>query len=223
MTLVGKVIQGDCLEVLPTLPAESIDLVLTDPPYGIDFQSARRTDWQRKDKIANDKEPFIGWLADAYRVTKNGGGLLCFCRWDVQEVFRVAIEMSGYQVKSQVIWDKGIHGMGDLEAEFAPQHEIILWATKGKFKFPDKRPTTMLSVRRVMPDKLLHPNEKPVGLLERLILATTKPGDVVLDCFAGSGSTLEASKKNSREYIGIELDPKYVEIANNRLKQEVLL
>ncbi len=83
-----RLIHGDCLEVLPTLAAGSVDAIVTDPPYGIDYQSARRTDrsaWLPK--IANDKEPFTAWLPEAFRVTKEGSALACFCAWQTQEAF----------------------------------------------------------------------------------------------------------------------------------------
>lgn len=219
----GKIILGDCLEVMKTFKDNQFDLVLTDPPYGIDFQSNRKVKWQQKDKIVNDKEPYTDWLADAFRVLKPSGSLLCFCRWDVQEMFIKAIREAGFKLKSQVIWDKGLHGMGDLKAEFAPQHETILFAIKDSFSFPSKRPTTIIKEMRVSPTALQHPNEKPDKLLAKLISYTTQEGDTVLDCFAGSGSTLYAAKRLGRNYIGIEIDPKYVKIAEERFKQEVLL
>lgn len=218
-----KIILGDCLEVLSKLANNSVDLVLTDPPYGIDFQSNRRVKWQQKNKIANDKEPFVGWIDDAFRILKPSGSLLCFCRWDVQQSFIDAIVGAGFKLKSQVIWDKGVHGMGDLRSEFAPQHETILFAIKDNFKFPGKRPTTIIKQMRVTPSNLMHPNEKPDELLAKLINYTTVENDIVVDCFSGSGSTLYAAKRLKRQYIGIEIDPKYIKIAEDKLKQEVLL
>lgn len=218
-----QVILGDCLEVMRGMADNSVDLVLTDPPYGIDFQSNRRVKWQQKAKIANDKEPFVGWLDDAYRILSPSGSLLCFCRWDVQQTFIDAIVGAGFKLKSQIIWDKVVHGMGDLYSEFAPQHETILFAIKSNFKFPNKRPTTVIRQMRVSPMELLHPNEKPDALLAKLIDSTTKENDTVLDCFAGGGSTLYAAKRLHRNYIGIEINPNYVKIARERLRQGVLL
>lgn len=216
----NQIICGDCLEVMKGIPDKSVDLVLTDPPYGIDFQSAWRIDkTQWKPKIANDKKPFTDWLQDAYRITKDGGALLCFCRWDVQEDFMQAIGRAGYKVKSQIIWDKVIHGMGDLGAQFSPQHEVILFATKGKFIFPYMRPPSILRFKRVDAEKLIHPNEKPIELMEYLISVTTKPNDVVADFFVGSGVTIDAAQSLGRNYIGTELDENYYEIARRRVEQ----
>lgn len=130
-----QVIEGDCLEVMLSFSSGAFDAVITDPPYGIDYQSAWRTERLRKPKIANDTTPALDWLEEAYRITKDGGCLVCFCRWDTEQDFRNAIKAAGWVVKSQVIWDKDIHSMGDLRGEFAPQHENIIFAVKGRFTF----------------------------------------------------------------------------------------
>lgn len=213
------IIHGDSLEKLRELAADSVDAVVTDPPYGIDYQSSRRTDRTKlKPKIANDLRPFVWWLPDAYRALKDGGGLLCFCRWDVAEAFRQAIEWAGFEIKSQVIWDREVHGMGDLHASFGPQHDTIWFAVKGKFKFPDKRPKSVIRSKRLSGDQLVHPNEKPVDLMQQMILAITPPGGIVLDPFAGSGSTLVAAKRLGFEFIGIERESEYCEIARRRVE-----
>jgi DNA modification methylase len=215
-----RVIHGDSLQVLPTLEAESIDSIATDPPYGIDYQSAWRTDrsaWLPK--IANDREPFLAWLGEAYRLVKVGGTLACFCAWKTQEEFRSAIESVGFAVRSQVVWDRDSHGMGDLGAEFAPQHDIIWFATKGAYSFPGKRPKSVVRHQRVAPGALKHPNEKPVRLMIDLLNAITPRDSLILDPFAGSGSTLVACLKTGRRGIGIEIDARYIKTIERRLKE----
>jgi DNA modification methylase len=217
---VNQIIQGDCLEVMKQWPDKCVDVVITDPPYGIDFQSARRSEksaW--KPKIANDTEPFVAWIPDASRILKDGGRLICFCRWDVKEVFMSAIRDAGLVVKSQIIWDKVIHGMGDLQGEFAPQHEIALYATKGRYVFTGKRPKTIMQHQRVSPEALVHPNEKPISLMREIIKSITDSKDIVVDCFAGSGSTCMAAEQLRRKFIGIELSPDYCDIARKRVKE----
>lgn len=212
------ILQGDCLEKLKTLEPNSVDALVTDPPYGIDYQSAWRTDKNKRlKKISNDKQPFIWWLHDAFKVVKDGGALVCFCRWDVQEAFRLAIEWAGFDVKSQVIWDREHHGMGDLASAFGPQHDVIWFATKGKFKFPSKRPKSIVRSQRISGDKLVHPNEKPVDLMAQLIRAVTPPGGTVLDPFAGSGATGVAAVSEGFKFIGIEQNPEYTQIAEKRI------
>ena len=211
---------GDCLEILPTLADKSMDAVITDPPYGIDYQSARRIDKsQWKPKIENDKEPFLDWLVDVFRVVKDCGALVCFCRWDVEEIFKSKIERVGFVVKSQIIWDKVIHGMGDLNGSFAPQHENAWFAVKGDFRFWGKRPKTIIRVPRVPADEMVHPNEKPVALFTRLIDSIVPPNGNVLDCFVGSGNSAKAAYFLKRDYTGIDINEEYHGIAQKRIAE----
>lgn len=207
-----ELLHGDCMEAVRPIESGSVKLVLTDPPYGIGYTSTKGQ------KIANDERPFIWWLHDAYRVTQDRGALLCFTRWDVQEVFKVAIEAAGWRVRSQVIWDRTIHGMGDAKAQFAPQHEVVWFATKGAFQFAAGRPKSVMRVRYVLPALRTHPTEKPVELLEQMILCATEKGETVLDPFMGTGATGVACARLKRKFIGIEMEEKYVRIARKRIE-----
>ena len=149
-------------------------------------------------------------------VNPAGGGVLCFTRWDVQQVFIDALRLAGLTVKSVIVWDKKAHGMGDLKGSFAPRYEAIIFATKGRYELPGKRPDDLIACAKVGNQSLTHPNEKPVALLEQLIEATTIPGALILDPFAGSGSTLAAAAKTGRQYIGIEIDEQYSKLAATR-------
>lgn len=209
---------GDCLEVLRTLEDNSIDSIVTDPPYGMDYQSARRSEAERFKKIPNDKKPFVWFLFDAFRVLKDGGALVCFSDWKNQESWRQAIEWAGFSIKSQVIWNREVHGMGDLKGAFAPQHDVIWFATKGKFEFPGKRPKSVINSQRVSAEKLVHPNEKPISLMEELILAVTPPNGAILDPFMGSGTTGKAAINLGFKFVGIEREKEYFEIAKNRIE-----
>lgn len=211
---------GDCLTVLPTLESGIVDAFILDPPYGIDYQSAWRIDRsQWKPKIANDKEPFLDWLPEAYRITKMGGALVCFCRWDVEDCFKLAIEQAGYEVKSQIIWDKVIHGMGDLNGSFAPQHENMWFAVKGDFKFWNERPKSIIRATRVSAEELVHPNEKPIPLYLSLIDSLVPPNGLLVDCFLGSGNSGKASQILGRNFIGVELDPCHYAVAQRRITE----
>jgi len=216
-----EIIQGDCLEVMRGFDDNRFDLCLCDPPYGIDFQSAWRTEKsQWKPKIANDKKPFTKWIYEAFRVLKDSGRLLCFYRWDVQDEFVDTMKAIGFDVKSQIVWDKISHGMGDLKGEFAPQHESILYATKGRYEFHGKRPTSIIQCMRVMPDKLVHPNEKPVPLLRKLVRSVSTKNDTILDCFGGSGATAIACCYEERDCTLIEISEDYCNIARKRVQEE---
>lgn len=208
----NKLIHGDSLTILRQMDSECVDAIITDPPYGIRYQSKRFC------RIANDKLPFIWWLYDGYRVLKDGGCMLCFSRWDVQHIFIEAMQMAGFNVKSTVIWDKMSYGQGDLKAQFSPSYETIIFAVKGKYAFPGKRPKDVYHQSKLDAMQMIHPTEKPVALLEQLIEATTRSADIILDLFAGSGSTLLAAQNTGRKYIGIEIDQGYYLKAKERLE-----
>lgn len=213
--------QGDCLAVMRGMPDGCVDAIITDPPYGVDYQSARRSDKaDRHPKIANDSQPFVWFLPEAYRVLKEGGTLLCFCRWDTQEAFRLAIGWAGFKVRQHVVWDRDWHGMADVRTLFAPQHDIIWQASKGRCELKGVRPKSVLRVPRMAADSLEHPNQKPVILCQQLIEAVTVRGEVVLDPFVGSGSVIIAASGCERRAIGIELNPSYITLAERRISRE---
>lgn len=211
---------GDCLEVMKTIPDESVDLVLTDPPYGINYQSMRRKDKsKRMPKIKNDIKPFIEFIPELKRIIKSTGCAMIFTRWDVQQYFVSEIEKNGLHVRNVLIWDKKAHGMGDLKRAYGSRYESIIFVSKDGFRFPGKRPQDIIEAKRVPAEKLVHPNEKPIGLQETLVQQVTKTGAVVLDCFMGSGSTGVACVNTGRSFIGIELDKNYYDIACGRINQ----
>ena len=214
----NTIIHGDSLTVLRQMEPESVDAIITDPPYGINYVS------QTGASIKNDKSPFIWFLYDAFRVLKSGeaghGGLICFTRWDVEQTFIDAMKIAGFNVKSEVIWDKVYHGMGDTKAAFAPSHENIVFAVKGKYSFPGSRPKDLVTFPKINSSKMVHPTEKPVGLLANLISSVTKPGDLILDPFAGSGTTILAAKQEGYPAVGIELSAHYANVAAKRIADD---
>ena len=217
-----QLMQGDCLELMQNIPDHSVDMVLCDPPYGIDFQSCRIKDKaKRKPKIQNDKTPFTAFIPLLKRVLKPTGCVMIFTRWDVQQTFIDAMREADLAPNSCIIWDKKIHGMGDLKRAFGSRYESILFHAEPNFRFPGKRPTDIIQCQRVAAAKLVHPNEKPVELLCTLLTECSHPGGVILDCFAGSGSTGIACCKTCMNFIGIELDCRYYVIAQNRIAQQI--
>lgn len=217
----SRLICGDCMDVLKTIDEESIDFIITDPPYGIDFQSRRAIDPNDyKPKIKNDKRPFIWFLHDAARVLKNGGGILCFSKWSVQQTFMNAMELAGLKVKNVLVWDKQTHTSGDLKGNFGTRYETIIFATKGRFLLPGKRPENLLACPAVPSYYIVHPNQKPVPLIKQLIEQVTKPDELVLDPFMGIGTTCKAAAETGRRSIGIELEERYFDIAVERCKSE---
>lgn len=209
-----RIVRGDSMRLLPRQPAESAQLVLVDPPFGVRYKSTLGQ------KILNDERPYIWWLAEAFRLTREGGSMVCFSRWDVAEIFRTAIECAGFRVRSQVIWHKPGGGMGDTRQQFAPSHEMAWFAVKGSFAFPDKRPMSVIEAAPIRGNTRTHPCEKPVPLLEHLINHTTRPGDLVLDPFCGSGASIVACVRTGRRGLGIELDHNHARKARERVARE---
>lgn len=206
---------GDCLEVLKNLPDNSVDMVLTDPPYGIDFQSNRRVG--RFAKILNDKTPFVEFIQHLPRILKPEGCAMIFTKWDKQQVFIDELIKHGLKPKNILIWDKVVHGMGDLKRAFGSRYESIIFVANNEFRFNSKRPTDIVQCMKINSQHLIHPNQKPVALLENLIEKCTKENQTVLDCFMGSGSTGVACVNTGRKFIGIELDERYFEVASDRI------
>lgn len=190
---------GDCREVLPTL--SGVDAVVTDPPFGMAFQSNYR---QIKHlEIANDKTSDLLVWACQIPVTHSR---YVFCRWDnLLEVPRP---------KSFVTWVKNNWSMGDLDHEHARQSEAILFYPGECHSFPKYRPTDVISAPRTGNEH--HPTEKPVMLMRAVVEWTA---GLVLDPFMGSGTTGVACAKLGRRFIGIEIEPKYYEIALRRIEQ----
>ena len=214
-----ELLNCDCMEFMKTAENGYFDCCIADPPYGIDYQSARRTDRNRwKPKILNDEAPYTEWIKPMFDKMNDGGRLICFYRWDVQESFFEAIIQAGFKLKSQIVWDKVIHGMGDLNGGFAPQHELIIYATKGKYEFQKNRPKSVYRCARVDPEKLIHPNEKPVELIAAIIRNITNIGENIVDPFGGSFSTAVACYNEGRGCISTEQHKDYYEAGVKRFE-----
>jgi len=189
---------GDCLEILPTL--EPVDAVVTDPPYGMNFQSGYRQ--EKHLKIANDDNGAL--FATACTIPALHSRYV-FCRWDnIGEAPKA---------KSCVTWVKNNWSMGDLEHEHARQTEVALFWPGPDHDFPGKRPTDVVKAQRTGNNE--HPTEKPVYLIEQFLGWTR---GVVLDPFMGSGTTGVACANLGRKFIGIEIEEKYFDIACERIE-----
>ena len=207
--------KGDCLELMKDIPDGSIDMVLSDPPYGIDLTPQRDTGKFKDTKVINDDN--LSWLdtyvEEIHRVSKN---VVCvFCSWQNIDKFKIAFE-SKFIIKNILVWNKDWFGMGN---NYRPNYELILLCCKDNIVTKSKNKSNILTYRRVSPQKLLHSCEKPLPLLEDLIIELSNEGDTVLDPFLGSGSTGVACKNTNRNFIGIELDEKYFEIASKRINE----
>lgn len=237
--MLNTIIHGDCLETMAGMSDESIDLILTDPPYGIEYKSNRQgidrklSNAREGDivvrqkyfqKINNDDSVPTEWLAQAYRVAKSGGAIYVFCRWDKWDILKPAVQKAGFIVKNMIVINKSNHGMGDLMGQYAPKHELLLFASKGRhlLSFPSGRKSDVWDLPvKFSGARRLHPNEKPVSWFDRAIENSLPIGGVMLDPFCGSGASLESAKRHGRTFIGIDNDAEYVRIARERLGLEI--
>lgn len=204
---------GDAREIVPTL--DPVDLLLTDPPYGMAYSSGRAKETVYGGRYVETDGALQGDESTATRDEVCGhvdAPAIVFGRYGIVPPF---------QPSAVLVWDKGLAcGMGDLSMPWKPNWELIF--VRGR-SFSGRRTSAVLSGYTV-PARLvmgrMHPTEKPVPLLCEL-LSKSPPG-VVLDPFAGSGSTLRAAKDQGRKAIGVEIEERYCEIAANRCAQECL-
>lgn len=204
----NRIIQGNCTEILKTLPSASADLVLTDPPY---FVRYRDRDGRT---IANDTDPasVLGAFDDVYRILKPNRFCVCFYGWSKVNAFFDAWTRAGFKPVGHIVWRKNYaSNTGFLKAH----HEQAYVLVKGNPAKPES------PLEDVQPweysGNRIHPTEKAVSILQPLVRSFSQPGDVVLDPFAGSGSSLVAAALAGRSYLGIELETKYCDLARRRL------
>ena len=215
-----KLYQGDCLEIMGGIKDKSIDLIVTDPPYLMNYQSNRRKKEDRFDKIKNDKGNYMliqDYLEECHRIMKDNTAIYCFCSWHNIDFFKNEFEKH-FKLKNILVWNKNNHGTGDLKGSYAPKHEFILFGHKGRTLLREKRIADVIDCPKISSNKLTHPTEKPQDLLEIFIRQSSDVGSIIFDGFMGTGSCGIAAKKLNRNFIGIELDEKYFNIAKDRLE-----
>lgn len=211
------IIKGDSVKILPTLEKESFDLLLSDPPYGMDFKSG----WNDKDRIANDKIEdtvtlFENVLRESVPLLKDDAHFYLFGNIEYISEIRPIIEKY-LNIKNILIWDRRVIGMGDLKS-YGKSFDVVYFGYNKNFKeLNGTRDRDVLQFNRVDPSKNIHPTEKPLDLLEYLIRKSSKEGDKVLEPFAGGGSTLLACKNTNRKATGIEIEEKYCELIKSRI------
>lgn len=208
--------QGDCLEIMNEIPEKSVDLILTDSPYGFGYQSNMKKNKDLPMFYDRNTSWLNEWLYKANKILKDDGHLYMFAPAQKIDEFKQKIE-NFFIIKNILVWDKNGFGMGDLYGQYAPSYEFIIFAVKeqGK-KLNGKRERDLLSFNKCKPE--LHPTQKPVELLKYLIEKSSNENDTVLDPFMGSGSTGVAANELNRKFIGIELDEKYFNIAKERIE-----
>lgn len=225
---------GDALVLLREVESESVDLVLTDPPYssGGMFRGdrmgststkyvqtgtiARRADF---DGDTRDQRGFLAWaslwLAECWRATRVGGSCLVFTDWRQLPTMTDAVQAGGWLWRGIVVWDKT--NIARPRSGFSARAEYLVWGTRGPFD-AEVYLQGVITAAAPRGDERRHMTEKPVGLLEQLV-AIAPPGGLVLDPFVGSGSTLDAARNCGRRALGFELNDEHLETAGERLAQ----
>ena len=210
--------RGDCLDFMKDIPDGSVDMVLTDPPYGMDLTPQRVTGKFHGKKIENDAH--LGWVdaffAECFRLLPKDGAAMVFCSHHCVAEFIFSARAAGFTIKNMMIWDKGQFGIG---GNWRPRHELILLCTKGRFVTRSNSLSTIMNFKKVHHSKAQHPTQKPVDMLAEMIEQPDYSPGIILDPFMGSGSTGVACGNLGRKFIGIELDRDYYHIARKRIAE----
>jgi len=206
----NRIIHGDCTEVLKTIPADSVDFVLTDPPYFVDYRP------RNGQIVVNDRKEdapkIISAFDDIYRVMKQHSICVSFYGWLTIDIFMPAWKAAGFTPVGHIVWKKEY---ASSTRYFRQTHEQAYVLAKGR---PSKPAQPIADVQPwEYTGNRAHPTEKAVSILTPLIQTFTQPGNLVLDPFSGSGSTSVAAALAKRRYIGIELEQKYCQLAEKRL------
>jgi len=211
--MLGGVTCGDCTDVMAHMPAQSVDFILTDPPYLVNYR-----DRSGRSVINDDND---AWLKPAFarmhRVLKADAFAVSFYGWHKADTFMEAWKTAGFRVVGHIVFRKPYASKARY---LAYRHESAYLLAKGFPAFPDRPPPDVLDWQ--YSGNRLHPTQKPVQPMKTLIGAFTEPGAVVLDPFCGSGSTLVAAQELGRRFIGIELDQQHHRTATNRLADETM-
>jgi modification methylase len=242
-----KVLVGDCVAAMDGLPAASVDMVFADPPYNLQLKGElRRPNNSRVDGVEDawdqigsfaDYDRFTrAWLTAARRVLKPDGTIWVIGTY--HNIFRLgtALQDLGFWMLNDIIWRKTNPMPNFRGRRFTNAHETMIWAARDEgsrytFNYGALKslnddlqmrsdwliPICGGSERLKRDGKKAHPTQKPETLLYRIIMAATKPGDIVLDPFFGSGTTGAVAKRLGRHFIGVERDPSYAEIARERI------
>ncbi|MEO0464569.1 MAG: site-specific DNA-methyltransferase [Pseudomonadota bacterium] len=250
---VGQILSGDCIEAMRSLPDNSIDCVFADPPYNLQLGGdLNRPDGSEVDAVTDHWDQFDsfraydeftkGWLAEARRVLKPDGALWVIGSY--HNIFRVgtAVQDMGFWILNDVVWRKTNPMPNFKGTRFTNAHETLIWASMGekaRYHFNYRAMKTLNDELQMRSDWVLpicsgaerlkeggkkaHPTQKPESLLYRVLLATTEPGDVVLDPFFGTGTTGAVAKRLGREFIGCERESFYREVATKRIEKELPL
>lgn len=244
---VNQILHGDCIEILKSLPENSVDLIFADPPYNLQLQNdlyrpnltkvdAVNHEWDKFSSFEQYDEFTRNWLRASQRILKETGTIWVIGSY--HNIFRVGSIMQdlGYWILNDVIWLKTNPMPNFRGVRFTNAHETLIWAQKkkgAKYFFNHRAMKALNDDLQMRSDWTIpiangherlksngtkdHPTQKPEALLHRVLLSTTNIGDIVLDPFFGSGTTGAVAKRLKRNFIGIEKDKTYIEVAEKRI------
>ena len=208
---INTMIHGDCIEVMRTMADGSVDFILTDPPYVASYRS--------RDNRTIQNDDTAGWLAPAfaqmYRVLKQDAFAVSFYGWPKTHLFFNAWRQAGFRVGGHIIFRKRYTSKS---AFLQYRHEGAYLLVKGHPGYPASPLPDVMDWTYT--GNKLHPTQKSIYILKPLIEAFSGPADLVLDPFAGSGSTCVAAQRTGRNFIGIEIDAAHYETARLRVSKE---
>jgi modification methylase len=244
----GRVLEGDCVDAMRGLPDACIDMVFADPPYNLQLGgelnrpdgshvSAVTQAWDKFDSFAQYDAFTERWLREARRVLKPDGSLWVIGSY--HNIFRVGAMLQdlGFWILNDIVWRKANPMPNFKGTRFTNAHETLIWAAQGekaRYTFNYRTMKTLNDELQMRSDWVIpicggpqrirhdgikaHPTQKPEALLYRVMLATTKPGDIVLDPFFGTGTTGAVARRLGRQWIGCEREPAYVAVAERRIE-----
>lgn len=237
---------GDLIKEIDNIKSRSVDMIFADPPYflssgGITCQSGKmvsvnKATWDEVDSFESKVKFNNNWIKKVKRVLKDDGNL--FISGSLHNIYVIGfvLEKNGYDIINNITWVKTNPPPNLSRKSFVHSTETILWVKKKGVKktYFDYQLMKKINNDKQMKDVWFssttkksekkfgyHPTQKPLWLLERLVLAASKEGDLILDPFSGSGTTGIISIKNNRRYIGIDINEEYFEIFIKRLKNEI--
>lgn len=208
---------GDGFSLVKNIPDNSVDLIVTDPPYGINFTKGYKSG--STELVQGDDGFTVMFFLDDIlreykRILKPNSALYIFTRFDVMPYWWIKLK-NYFDAKNQIVWFKGGGGMGDLKGNFSYNYESIMFATNGKHLIRGKRDGSVWQIGKTAPE--LHETQKPVELIEKIIEHSSDEGMTIFDPFMGSGTTGIACKNLNRNFIGIELNEEYFNVAKKRI------
>jgi DNA modification methylase len=209
----NTIINGNCIEVMKGMPTGSVDFILTDPPYIASYKSRDSKTVLNDDNAAWLNPSFV----QMYRVLKPNAFAISFYGWPKVDLFFAAWKQAGFRIAGHIIFRKNY---ASKSAFLQYRHEAAYLLIKGNPALPTAPLPDVMDWTYT--GNKLHPTQKSIDILKPLIDSFTKPGDLVLDPFAGSGSTCVAAQRTGRQYLGIELDPNHHQTALARVGGEAL-